>query len=586
GDYLLINDDLIGLAAGKPYCCDVTTFSQVLERPLQEIETPHLAETLALYGGEFLEGFATSRISAEFELWVVRERERLQQLALIGFTTLCQRQQDAGSYAAALATNRQLLKLAPWDEASHRRQMLLLAQSSQRAAALAHFETCRQLLADELDVEPDEETLTLFAEIQSGSFPTAPAPSAPELSANTFAAPQQIPVSKPITPHNLIAPLATFIGRQTEMAFIQTQLVSTATCRLLTIIGPGGMGKTSLALAAGQQLLQTAAGSFADGIFWVPLSDINAVDQTEPPRDQADNKAVGEAILHAIAEALNTQAGIQLSSTQQLQNYLRTRQLLLIVDNFEHLLSGAYALIQLLTQAPQVKVLATSRTSLNVRGESILPLEKLSLPTLPKQNLAQGVPANLCAAAVQNLGAESEAVAMFLQRAQQRDPSFGLNAETIDPLVQICRLVEGLPLGIELATSMLPMLSCRELATELVESLDFLEADTRDLPQEQRTLQAVFERSWRLLSVEEQQILARLAIFPGSFQRDAAHAIAGATIAQLKRLADQSLVTKIGENRYTLHRTVRAFAEQKLQQGLEQRRGQQITGEQIAGLQL
>ncbi|MCB0140275.1 MAG: AAA family ATPase, partial [Caldilineaceae bacterium] len=323
---------------------------------------------------------------------------------------------------------RQLLKLAPWDEASHRRQMLLLAQSSQRAAALAHFETCRQLLADELDVEPDEETLTLFAEIQSGSFPTAPAPSAPELSANTFAAPQQIPVSKPITPHNLIAPLATFIGRQTEMAFIQTQLVSTATCRLLTIIGPGGMGKTSLALAAGQQLLQTAAGSFADGIFWVPLSDINAVDQTEPPRDQADNKAVGEAILHAIAEALNTQAGIQLSSTQQLQNYLRTRQLLLIVDNFEHLLSGAYALIQLLTQAPQVKVLATSRTSLNVRGESILPLEKLSLPTLPKQNLAQGVPANLCAAAVQNLGAESEAVAMFLQRAQQRDPSFGLNA--------------------------------------------------------------------------------------------------------------------------------------------------------------
>lgn len=580
--YLLIDDEILGLNTSSQYKCDVLQFCAVLEKQQQNTDTDVLAATLQLYRGEFLEGFAPSRISADFELWALREREHLQQLALIGFTTLCQRQQDAGNYAAALVTNRQLLKLVPWDEATHRRHMLLLAQSGQRAAALVHFETCRQLLADELDVEPDEETRALYTEIQSGSFTTPAMPSAPALSATPFTAPKLIPAP----PHNLIAPLATLIGRRTEIEFIQTQLTSIPNCRLLTIIGPGGMGKTSLALAAGQQLLQTAADSFADGIFWVPLTDINAIDQAEPPRDQADNKVVGEAILHAIAEALNTQAGIQLSSTQQLQTYLRTRQLLLIVDNFEHLLSGTYALIQLLTQAPQVKVLATSRTSLNVRGESILPLNRLSLPTLPKQNLAPGRTSNLSAAAMQKLHKESEAVAMFLQRAQQLDPSFYLNAETIGPLIQICRLVEGLPLGIELATSMLPMLSCRELATGLAESLDFLEADMRDLPQGQRTLQAVFERSWRLLAVEEQQILARLAIFPGSFQRDAAHAIAGATIAQLKRLADQSLVNKIGENRYTIHRTVRAFAEQKLQQGPDQIAGEQIADEQITGLQL
>ncbi|MEZ4678325.1 MAG: BTAD domain-containing putative transcriptional regulator [Caldilineaceae bacterium] len=507
-----------------------------------------------------------ARISADFELWAVRERERLQQLALLGFTELRQRQQKAGAIDAALTTNRQLLKLAPWDEAAHRQQMRLLSQSGQRAAALAHFEISRQLLADELDVELDAETIALYEEIQAGSSHAVDEGSAPAEWASPFAASKLTPALKDTAPNNLIAPLAAFIGRQAEKAFIQTQLLSTLDCRLLTINGPGGMGKTALALAAGQQLLQTDASSFVDGIFWVPLADLHPIDQAEPPQAQADNVVVGETILRAIAEALNTQLAIQLSSLQQLQTYLRPRQLLLILDNFEHLLSGTHALVRLLTQAPGVKALVTSRTRLNVRGESILALDKLSLPALPKQKLAQGLPATLSAAAMQALPEKSEAVAMFVQRARQLDPSFRVNGETVGPLVQICQLVEGLPLGIELATSMLPLLSCHELAKGIVENLDFLEGDTRDLPREQRTLQAVFERSWRLLSPEEQQGLARLAIFPGSFHRDAAISIAGATLPLLKRLTDQSLVNKTGESRYTLHRTVRAFAEQKLQQ--------------------
>ncbi|MEZ4713393.1 MAG: BTAD domain-containing putative transcriptional regulator [Caldilineaceae bacterium] len=569
-DYLLLDGDEIGLTTLKPHFCDVTTFSQVLEQPLKAIDTPQLAETLAHYRGEFLDGWATSRISADFELWALRERERLLQLALVGFTTLCRRQQEAGVYEAALTTNRQLLKLAPWDEATHRQQMLLLAQSGQQTAALAHFATCRQILDDELGVEPDAETLALYAAIQAGSFHALPEQSAPVVSASLFAAPKRTTICTPVIPHNLISPLAAFIGRQAQMALIQTQLLSTPDCRLLTIIGPGGMGKSALALAVGQQLLRAAEDAFADGIFWVPLADISAADPAEAPPMLADSEVVGEAILRAIAEALNTQAEMQLSSIRQLQTFLRTRQLLLILDNFEHLLSGTHALVRLLTQAPQVKALVTSRTRLGVRGESILALDKLSLPAQPPESLAQALQSHLPAAAVQGLLQESEAVAMFVQRAQQLDPSFCVNGETIGPLVQICRLVEGLPLGIELATSMLPLLSCHELVQGIAENLDFLESDTRDLPQGQRTLQAVFERSWRLLSPEEQQLLARLAIFPGSFHRDAATAIAGATFALLKRLVDQSLVNKIGENRYTLHRTVRAFAEQKLLQGPEQ----------------
>ncbi|MEZ4661083.1 MAG: hypothetical protein R2911_26330 [Caldilineaceae bacterium] len=173
---------------------------------------------------------------------------------------------------------------------------------------------------------------------------------------------------------------------------------------------------------------------------------------------------------------MNTQAEMPLSSLQQLQTYLRTRQLLLILDNFEHLLSGTHALVRLLTQAPQVKALVTSRTRLGVRRKASWLLTSCRCRRRAAESPAQALQANLPAGAGQGLPSESEAVAMFVSRAQQLDPSFCVNGETIGPLVQICRLVEGLPLGIELATSMLPLLSCHELVQGIAENLDFLES--------------------------------------------------------------------------------------------------------------
>ncbi|MCB0185242.1 MAG: AAA family ATPase, partial [Caldilineaceae bacterium] len=569
GDYLRLDDEIIGLNPASQSKCDVTLFRERMERRSATVDISTLSSTLTLYRGEFLEGFATSRVSVDFELWVMREREQLQQLALVGFTTLCRRQQERGDFAAALDANRQLLKLAPWDEAAHRQQMLLLAQSGQRAAALAHFEICCQILAKELDVEPDTETVALYAQIQAGAIPVARAESAAALaigSAATQPPPSAGPANIVSIPHNLLTPLAVFVGRQHELKVI-TERLATSTCRLLTIVGPGGMGKSSLALAFGHQLLAAGQSAFPDGIFWVSLADVNAV-RGEADGQGAENDALmEEAILRVIAEELSKHPQVRLSSTQQLRAYLRPRRLLLILDNLEHLLTGVQALVTLLIQAPQIKILATSRARLNLRGEHLLPLGKLSLP--PNAYAASARPKRVTPAhadALDEPWQASEAIAMFLQRAQQLDPNFIVDAETIAPVVQICRLVEGLPLGIELATSMLPWFSCRELAAALAESLDFLAADTRDLPQEQRTLQAVFERSWRLLSVDEQQLLARLAIFPGSFARDAAQQIAGASLPLLMRLVDQSLVNKHGENRYILHRTVQVFANQKLQQ--------------------
>lgn len=571
-EYLHFDEESIGLDTSGPNKCDVAHFCAVLERPLPTVETDRLAAALALYRGEFLESYATAKIAADFELWALRERERLHQLALMGFTTLCRRQQESGAYEAALSTNRQLLKLAPWEEATHRQQMLLLAQSGQRAAALAHFEACRQILAEELDVEPDEETVALYAQIQAGAFSQAPAQPTAPLSVGATATTQPRtstpPVSKVATPNNLSAPLAVFVGRQQEITFIRERL-ATNTCRLLTIVGPGGMGKSSLALAAGQQLLAAPSTDFPDGIFWVPLVDINAATLEASGERGEQDDVMGEAILRAIADQLSTQSQVWLSSIQQLHAYLRPRRLLLILDNLEQILAGTQALVTLLAQAPQVKILATSRARLSLRGEHLLPLDRLSLPTTSTAHTAKTnrtTAAPISAAIAEEAWQASEAVAMFLQRAQQLDPDFTLDAETLAPVVQICQLVEGLPLGIELATSMLPLLSCQALAAELAESLHVLKADTRDLPHEQRTLQAVFERSWRLLAVDEQQLLARLAVFPGSFQREAAQQIAGATLPRLLRLVDQSLLHKNGENRYILHRTVQAFAYQKLQQ--------------------
>ncbi|MCB0061875.1 MAG: hypothetical protein KDE19_07165, partial [Caldilineaceae bacterium] len=170
GDYLLLDDEIIGLDPASHYNCDVTLFSKALEQQLPTVETTTLVATLALYQGQFLENYNSARISADFELWMLHERDRLHHLAVIGFTTLCRRQEEMGAYEAALATNRQLLKLAPWDEAIHRQQMLLLARSGQRGAALAHYEVCRQMLADELDVEPDLDTLQLYQAIQKGGY--------------------------------------------------------------------------------------------------------------------------------------------------------------------------------------------------------------------------------------------------------------------------------------------------------------------------------------------------------------------------------------------------------------------------------
>lgn len=571
----------VALTQDQPWSVDVQLLRSALtllaRRPAERQTVDSLARVLSLYRGEFLQGFHVQE-AVHFEEWLLAQREELRLLSLHGLETLGEHCLAQGAYAPGLTATHRLLQLEPWLESAHCLQMKLLAQSGRCADALAQYEKCCQILAAELDVAPLPETTLLYQQIQAGNYtPVAarrhPAPSI--AAAPVLLLPNGVIAGKPAVPTNLLTPLAGFVGRQAELVFISRRLAA-ADCRLLTIVGPGGMGKTSLAQAAAQQILQANPADFPDGIYFVSLLDIGAADERQPAQPRADEPAVGEAILRVIAAQIGYKLEPGVAPAVQLQAYLRSQRLLLILDNFEHLVAGTAAVIALLTQAPHLKALLTSRARLNVRGESVLTLHPLSLPPAPS-------PADVAAAYIDPTHTiqaatwqASEAIAMFVQRAQQVDPTFVINAETIGPVGQICQLVGGLPLGIELATSMLPLLSCRALAAALAKSLDILAAETRDLPPAQRTLTAVFEHSWRLLPSEGQQLLAKLALFPGSFSRAATAHIAGATDSLLRRLLDQSLLSKVGDDRYLMHRTVHAFAQQKLQQWPEQRATLQV----------
>ncbi|MEM7536124.1 MAG: BTAD domain-containing putative transcriptional regulator [Chloroflexota bacterium] len=423
----------------------------------------------------------------------------------------------------------------------------------------------------------------------------------------------QTPTAIQMRPNNLTHPLSTFIGRTDELAYLQTQVVE-PDCRLLTIVGAGGMGKTSLAKALGQRLLQSQTAAFVDGIFFVSLAGIEIVkknvDRGVPIHHRTDhgtnhgaNHAIErgpgyhadiseepeyhEAIGVAIAEEIGCDFQRQVSSWAQLQVYLRSRQLLLILDNFEQLLDTTDSIVTLLTHAPGLTIVITSRARLNVRGETLLSLNKLSLPSLPEAMMPSlATPEQVTVETdhlfrngqhhagnslqvttdINHIIEESEAVAMFTQRAQRVDPSFDLNSQNALAVIQICHLVDGLPLGIELAVSMLPFFGVALLAEELTQSLDVLEADLQDLPEDQRKLHTVFHRSWQLLTPEDQLLLAKLSIFPNTFDYQAARTITNASIPRLMSLFNQSLLNRVGDTRYTMHRSIREFARRNLQQ--------------------
>lgn len=338
-------------------------------------------------------------------------------------------------------------------------------------------------------------------------------------------------------PNNLPLQPTPFVGRDDELKEVAAYL-QTPHCRLVTLLGMGGAGKTRLAI----QAAASQAEHYPHGVYFVPLAALATV----------------EAIIPSIAGALGLCLYERETPQTQLLNYLRDRTVLLALDNFEHLMDGVEVVDWLLTNAPHVKILATSRERLNLSQEWVYEVQGMCVPT---------------SADAPDLETYS-AVKLFLQSALRANPAFVLDESNRACVVRLCAAVAGLPLGIELAASWLRGLSCAEVVAEMERRLDFLHTTLRNVPERQRSLRAVFEYSWALLTNAEQAVLCRLAVFEGSFQRRAAEAVledlaSYEVLAVLTALVDKSLLYRRLSGAYQLHNLLRQYALEKLAQSPE-----------------
>ncbi|MFN8446486.1 MAG: BTAD domain-containing putative transcriptional regulator [Caldilineaceae bacterium] len=491
--HLVVTRDTIGFNHETPYSLDVETFERHLQKSRKQEgaeRAEELRQAITLYAGEFLAGFFL-RDAPEFEEWMLAHRARLRELALHALHELTQLEMVQGHFDQAIASSSRSLAIDPWREEAHRQLMLALARSGQRSAALSQYKLCQRTLRDELGVEPSSETQMLYERIRAAGESIV---------------------------HHLPAQATSFVGRWRELQTIERELLNPE-CRMLTLVGVGGIGKTRLAIQAAERLLQI--GAFLNGVFFVPLA---ALDSTT-------------LIVPAIAEACSFKFAGNREPAAQLLDFLRNQEILLVLDNFEGLLEGANRLGQLLERAPALKLLVTSRERLNLRWERMLPIAEMD---------------------------DAAAIQLFLTRAQTVQSNFQVDATEKEALQRICVLTGQLPLAIELAAAWVRALSCSEIAEEISQSLDFLTAEQRDGVVRHGSLRALFHSSWQFLSHEEQRLLARLAIFSNGFTRTSAVETAEATTRSLTALMDKSLLQRGSNARYSMHPVVRQYAAEKL----------------------
>ncbi|NOK57379.1 MAG: hypothetical protein GFH27_549309n114 [Chloroflexi bacterium AL-W] len=471
-----------------------------------QADSVSLTKAAELHRGEMMEGLYLDDCP-EFENWLLTAREQYQQQYINTLNTLTQYYTQTGEYHNALRYISRTLESDPLREDVQQQMMLLLARTGQWNAALAQYETCAQLLASELAVTPIEETTALY---------------------------QRIKTARTQPRHNLPTAPTDFIGRHHELAELATLLRDPAN-RLITITGIGGVGKTRLANEAGR----TQISHVLNGVRYIPLEGV-----TNP-----------DLLITAIAHVVGVRFSGGKPPREQLLTYLSQQEALLILDNFEHLIDKVDLIAEILQRSPEVTLLVTSREPLQLREEVVFALDGLPFPpihTTPPEKLTSFA-----------------TVQLFTRSAQRINRHFKAKEELYS-IADVCRLLDGLPLGIELAAALVNTNSCITIYNAIKQNLDTLATTWRNVPERHRSLRAVFEHSWRLLKSAEQALFKQLAVFQRGFTMDAALTITGATATTFEALTTKALLSEITTNdteeepRYNIHPVLHQYARDML----------------------
>ena len=467
--FVLADAHTLRWRSDAPLELDVDEFEQAASHA---DSIPSLQAAANLYRGALL--------PACYDEWLLPERERLHELYLDALAQLILLLERACDYRAAIGYARRLLQADPLREEAYRQLMRLYALSGDRADVVRVYQTCVTVLKRELNIEPSLLTHETFEQLRK-------AEALSERSGATRGKPGK---------HNLPVPLTSFVGCERELGTIKLLLVHK---RLLTLTGAGGCGKTRLAIQVARDIVE----AYADGVWFVDLAPLS-------------NPAL---VSQAVATALGVRERQGQSVTKTVVDYLQSKELWLVLDNCEHLLTACAQLMEVLLRAcPRVKILATSRERLNLAGETVRLVPSLSLPDTRRPSW--------------ETLASSDAVQLFSERAALVVPTFTLNATNAAAVAQICRRLDGIPLAIELAAACVRMLTPVQIAARLDDALHVLTRGTKSVPPRHQTMRAALDWSYNLLGKKERALFRWLSVFAGGFTLEAAETVCADTGGQ------------------------------------------------------
>ncbi len=474
----------------------------------------NLEQAAGLFQGEFMPGFSLDGCET-FESWLTVQRETLKLMLVQTLESLVTSLMNQGAYEKGLVYAQHWYSQDDFNESALRHVIRLLTVLGNRSEGLRFYQAFEERLHHELNAVPEPETTRLYQQLL-----------------NTPVIRKQHPVRS-----SLFYPLTPIQGRQDELGII-AQKLRTPDCRLLTILGPGGMGKTRLA----QEACLNLQALFLDGVYWVDL---------DARQGEADLLLL---VARKVGLAPRVMPDVGVCNPEdklktQLIERLKNKHMLLVLDCMEGMLGQANQISELLHRAPNLKILTTSQVRLNLEGEQILPLEGLPYPQ------ADCVPEN---------AEDFPAVRLFLETARRINPAFLPDPAERAAVVKICQIAQGLPLGILLSSAWVGTMTPSQILVEINKSLGFLSAGWQDMPERQRSLLATFDTSWQLLDPVYQEVFLRLAVFQTEFTAEQAMQVTDASWVQLKSLVDDSLLQPSHESRFRMHNLLRQYALTKL----------------------